>query len=455
MLVTAAGAAWETRALALFEGRPEVVLLKRCVDVDDLMAAATSGQADAAVVALDAPGLDATAVEHLRRHRVAPLVVAAVDGSAEAARTRAQRIGSPALLPEAEVDRLVEAVLALPQLDEADAGAPAAAPDLPGVLGVDPHAGVPAGAEASRLAGAAVPGTAPQGGTRVVVWGPTGAPGRTTVAVGIAAAVAARAGAPRPVLLVDADPWGGAVAQHLGVLDEVSGVLAAARLTSSGELAERFAEVPRAVGERLHVVTGLPRPDRWSEVRAGVLDHLLELAVGGADVVVDTGPSLEEDPVDLGSVRPGRQQLTLEAVDAADELVVVGAADPVGLARLARGLVELRERTGGRPVHVVVNRMRPSLGWGEREVAGMVEGFTRVASLHVLPDDRAGADAALVAGRSLVETGDSALGRALDAVAEAVLPGPGPAAAGARRGPRGARGPRGLRRRRAGRARRR
>ena len=41
--------------------------------------------------------------------------------------------------------------------------------------------------------------------------------------------------------------------------------------------------------------------------------------------------------------RPGRNQMTLGALEAADEVVVVGAADPVGLSRLARGLVELRE----------------------------------------------------------------------------------------------------------------
>ena len=57
--------------------------------------------------------------------------------------------------------------------------------------------------------------------------------------------------------------------------------------------------------------------------------------------------------------------MTLAALDAADEIVVVGSADPVGLSRLARGLVELRERTAGAPVRVVVNRMRPTLGWSE------------------------------------------------------------------------------------------
>ena len=94
----------------------------------------------------------------------------------------------------------------------------------------------------------------------------------------------------------------------------------------------------------------------------------------------------------------------------ADEVVVVGNADPVGLSRLARGLVELRDLTGGAPVRVVVNRMRPTLGWSEKDIAGMVEGFTRLTGLHFLPDDRAAVDRALVAGRTVVESGDSALG---------------------------------------------
>ena len=87
----------------------------------------------------------------------------------------------------------------------------------------------------------------------------------------------------------------------------------------------------------------------------------------------------------------------------------MGAADPVGLARLARGLVELRDLVPGVRPRVVVNRTRPSLGWSDREIRGMVEGFVTPADVHFLPDDRAAADRALMAGRSLVEAGDSAL----------------------------------------------
>jgi hypothetical protein len=113
--------------------------------------------------------------------------------------------------------------------------------------------------------------------------------------------------------------------------------------------------------------------------------------------------------------------------------VVVGSADPVGLSRLARALVELRDVTA-EPPRVVVNRMRTSLGWSERDVAGMVEGFASLAGLHFLPDDRPTVDRALVAGRTLAEVGESPLGRAVGSLVDALAP------ATAAATPRGARG---------------
>jgi hypothetical protein len=162
------------------------------------------------------------------------------------------------------------------------------------------------------------------------------------------------------------------------------------------------------------------------EVRTGVVEHLLEVAGSLGHVVVDTGFSLEDDPsMDL-MVPPPRNQLTLGALEVADEVLVVGTADPVGLSRLARGLVDLRERRPGAPVRVVVNRMRSSLGWSERDIAGMVEGFARLAGVHFLPDDRDTADRALSTGTSVVDVGESDLAEALTALAEAVVPPPAP-----------------------------
>jgi MinD-like ATPase involved in chromosome partitioning or flagellar assembly len=415
VLMVASGAAWESTALGLLSARQGVVVLKRCVDVNDLLAASTAGQADVAVLALDAHGLDASAVEHLRRHRVRPVAITP-DPAGDPACARAARIGVTALVGERDLEALPEVVLDPDARETGDR------------------------AEVTADAELVVPTAEPaEGGRIVAIWGPTGAPGRTTVALALGA-VLARRGA--PTLVVDADPYGGAVAQQLGAMDEVSGLLSAARLSSSGDLERRFATVARTVSERLTVLTGLPRADRWVEIRTGSIEHILEVGQVSGHVIVDTGFSLEDDPgAELGSL-PGRNSMTLGALGRADEIVVVGSADPVGLARLARSLVELREITDGAPVRVVVNRMRSSLGWSESEISGMVEGFSRVLGLLFLPEDRAAVDRALIAGHTLVEAGDSALLRAVEALAAQVVPGLPPVA------PAG----RGLRRRTAGRA---
>ena len=414
VVLLAAGEAWESPALADLEQHREVVVLKRCVDVDDLLASVTNGQADVAVVSLDAPGLDPATIAHLRRHEVRPIAVTDARAGDLDAREQAQRLGIRALVSAGELDTLPEVVTTVE--DVADTRAPPRADAVPG--------------DAAPVEGAPVPGPSPgpapgdpgrvdAEGRLVVVWGPAGAPGRTTVATNLAAEVARRG---TPVVLVDLDPYGGAVAQQLGILDEVSGLLAASRLAGAGTLEERFATVCRGVGDHLAVVTGLPRADRWREVRGAHVERLLETARTRGDVVVDTGFSLEEDPGSDFGGRPGRNTLTLAALDAADEVVVVGAADPVGLARLARALVELRERGTGAPARVVVNRMRASIGWSEKEIAGMVEGFSRVAGLHFLPEDRVVVDRALVTGRALVDSGDGTLVRSLAALADAVFP---------------------------------
>ena len=393
VLVVAAGAAWESPLLEVLGGRSGVVVLRRCVDIEDLLAASSAGQADAAVVALDTPGLDQAAMDLLRRHQVRVVAVSG-SGSPEAARTRAARIGVDALTPADDPAAIADLV---------ESG------DLPTAVPADEDDDGPVPAGVGRI---------------IAVWGPAGAPGRTTVATAVAAELGRRGA---HTTLVDADPYGGAVSQHLGVLDEVSGLLSAARLTGDGALESGFPTVPRALSDRLAVVTGLPRPDRYVEVRPGVVEHLLEVAATRGHVVADTGFSLEDEHGGDLSNRPGRNHLTLGAVDVADEVVVVGSADPVGLSRLARGLVELRERRAGAPVRVVVNRMRSSLTWSEREIVGMVEGFARLAGVHFLPDDRATADRALLTGSSVAETGDTDLARALGPLVDALVPSSVPA----------------------------
>ncbi len=378
VFVLAGGAPWEAGVLQAL-GEAGIVVAKRCVDVPDLMASASSGGASVAVVTGDPAHLDAEAVMHLLRYDVRTLAVADAPDVAD----RLLRLG----VVEVAAPDPLEVVAAVERVSARDV-----------VVDPDPVARhLDDGSRAGR-------------GRVVAVWGPAGSPGRTTVAVGLAGELAA---AGHAVVLVDADPYGGTIAQQLGVLDEVSGLLAVARMANLGTLDDAaFARSCRRVGERLDVLTGLPRADRRIEVRPEVLMAVLDAATGLGEVVVDCGFCLE-DP-DLPTAR---DRMTLDALAAADEVVVVGSAEPSGLARLARGLVDLRDLVPGVPVRVVVNRMRPSLGWSEREIVGMIEGYTRPVGVHFLPEDRAGVDRSLVAGRALVELGDSRLRTAMGEVA--------------------------------------
>ena len=189
VLLAAGGQVWETAALRLLSGGPTLVL-KRCVDLADLLASGATGQADVAVVAGDLPGLDADAVMHLLRDDVRCVAVGRdVDDLA--------RIGVVSVVPEDDLTALTEAVTSAGTRE----------------LVVDPQPGMEPGTEFPPEVGGSR-------GRVIAVHGPAGAPGRTTLAIGLAAEHAHHGD---PTVLVDADPHGGAVAQHLGVLDEVPG----------------------------------------------------------------------------------------------------------------------------------------------------------------------------------------------------------------------------------------
>lgn len=394
VLVASGGAAWESEAVeAIGAAGPGVVLLRRCLDVAELLAAATTGAARVAVVSPRLPGLDADAISQLAQHGTRVLVLG--DGR-EAERVRLERMGAAAVLAGVE-PIFGERLRAVAALAEGGTQSPEAAPDEAPDNSEDPRAG---GDEPGRV---------------VAVWGPYGAAGRTTVAVGLAAGLARRG---IPTLLLDIDPYGGAVAQHLGVTDEVSGLLAAARAGNAGLLEpSRLAGLLRRVGPQLRVLTGLPRPDRWREVRPAAVEQLLEQAARlGAVVVVDAGPGLE--PGEQGAV--SRDALVTGVVAAADVVVAVGSADPVGLARAARALADLADVRPDGAAYVVVNRWRSGLGWSREQVEELVGRIAPAASLALLPEDRAGADRALVAGRSLAECREGPLARAVAGLADRV-----------------------------------
>ena len=192
----------------------------------------------------------------------------------------------------------------------------------------------------------------------LAVWGPTGAPGRTTVAVTLADELADLG---CTVLLVDADVYGGAVASMLGVLDESPGLAAVCRQAAAGGLdATALGSLCWQLRPRLQVLTGIPFAARWPELRPAAITALLSTARGMADVtVVDCGFCLETDEeLSFDTVAPRRNGATLTVLDDADLVLVVGAADPIGMQRLVRALADLRDADVDTPTEIVVNRVR-------------------------------------------------------------------------------------------------
>lgn len=343
VVLAAGGAPWEAAAIAEIEGSSRLRLTRRCVDVADLLAVAQTDVASAALVHTELPGLDADAVHRLERSGVR---VAAVDA------------------------------------------------DEHRCLGLGISRRVSIGALGALTRDTVVPDTSSDSGSIVAVWGPAGAPGRSTVALSLASAAAARG---VDTALVDADTYGGSVAQLLAVLDDVSGLMAACRAANNGhpgQVDDHLLEVD----PRLGLLTGLPRADMWPQIRPGALELVLrQLRASTELVVVDCGFALEPG----SGAGPSRNQATLQALELADQVVAVGKADPVGLARLVRGLHDLADvRRGAAPPTVVINMMRSTLGWKERDVDATLRRLTGLASTSFLPFDQAGLDAAMMSGRA-------------------------------------------------------
>ena len=419
VLLAVTGAPWEADVVRRTERAPGLRVVRRCVDMADVLAAAASGQARAVLIAEDLPRLTADAVAALHARRIA--VVALIDPAAPTdgpsgipgGEDRLSRMGIERILPaDVGPEDLARAIT-----DAVDAGPPATTSHFAG--GFVPFTGT-AVAEPDPQRCSELSGT----GRLIAVWGPTGAPGRSTVAVGLATELAA---AGVSTLLADADVYGGTVAQMLGMLDETSGLAAAARSAGSGSLdVAVLARQARQLDPHLLVLTGLSRADRWTELRPTAVESVWSTARSLAPcTVVDAGFCIESDEeISFDTLAPRRNGATLATLEEADEVVVVGSADPVGLTRLIRALHDLRSVVPGATTRVVVNRVRSgSLGSSPGDaVAEALGRYAGVKPAALLPFDQAACDAALTHGRSLAESARSSkLRKSLQQLATTVI----------------------------------
>lgn len=261
----------------------------------------------------------------------------------------------------------------------------------------------------------------------IAVWGPHGAPGRSTVAVQLAALLAAP---DRGVSLVDADTHAPAIALLLGLTDDGPGIAAACRraelgLLDAAELSRLATPVETAAGA-VDVLVGINRPARWPELTAPRLHGALEACrQWSAVTVVDVAASLEADEEivsDLEGLR--RNTATLTALRCADRIVAVASADPLGIARFVRGYAELRAEIGEAPVTVAVNKVRPGpLGIDARgQIRRALDRFSGIRDVHFLPFDPRALDAAALHARPVADvSGRAAFTVSMRSLAAALL----------------------------------
>ncbi|MDN5823946.1 MAG: P-loop NTPase, partial [Micrococcaceae bacterium] len=258
----------------------------------------------------------------------------------------------------------------------------------------------------------------PAPGRILAVWGPAGSTGKTLVAVNLAAEAAMDG---QRVVLLDADTYGASVAVHLGLLDEAAGLAQLCRLSDQGMLDEAGFERSCAVvavgGTTLRVATGLSRPQRWPELRAGALARVLDFVRRRADlVVVDVASFLERDEdLTYDTSAPQRNGAALAVLESAAEVIAVGSADSVGVPRMIKGLEDLREILPGTTPRVVFNRVRRS-AVGPAPERALVESWERFGPGGgidgLLPWEPDTADRALLQGSVLAELAPESVLRA-------------------------------------------
>ena len=226
----------------------------------------------------------------------------------------------------------------------------------------------------------------PQIGKIIAVWGTHGAPGRSTLALALAAYLNEQGS----TILVDCDINAPAQVQLLGLPEDSSGLASAARLATHGELdSTRLVQTLLSAKADLQVLTGLGRSGRWRELPVASMNKVWEVCRHTAEyTVVDLSGGLEEERVEDFAMEPDHDAVAAALLEQAYLTLIVGAADPVGIRRLIQLLNSNRQAVGGRS-QVVVNRVRSSTAGADPNTAigSVLARYTSASDIVYVPAD--------------------------------------------------------------------
>jgi MinD-like ATPase involved in chromosome partitioning or flagellar assembly len=373
-------------ALAEFE---DVRVVERCLSADQLLAAVSSGRADVALVAFDLHRLGSGALSDLEATRV-PRVLLVRDAADP--RWESQRGVVLPLDAEADlVHRAMEAAVRGERLS----------------LNGTTHDVLPIQEEREPLpAEAAAPAE-----TLSIIGlcsGP-GSPGRTTVAINLAAAL----GAVVPTVLVDADLAGPSVAAHLDA-DPTRNLYMVAHAEPDAAwewdraIQAEVQPLERTRSPYADILCGVPKPDMRGRITRRFIERLVQaLQRRYRYVILDTGGELVGPE---GTVHRA-------ALGLAQQVLLVCSSDLVGLwrARTTLGLLQSHLQISTDRVALVVNRHDPRFHHGRTEI----EWALGASTASIVPYDHLGMERAVAAQRPAI-AGRSTAGKALLDLAERI-----------------------------------
>ena len=373
----------EQRLRPALDAADDLVVVAQCLAADQLLQAAESYQLDAVVVGWSLHRLTDALLNQLDRPGLL-LVLLVPDPHAE--RWRGRR--GPVLGVDTQPAVLRHVLVSGRQASRAMAR-PRSVPE-PVVL-------KPADRPDPRAAGI------------IAVTGGVGSPGRTTVAINLAAALSSA----EPTVLVEADLCAPSVVAYLD-RDPTRNICTLAHTVRedphawSAALADELQPLgPDGLSAK--VLCGPPKREMRSSIAPGLLERLIaELAQRYRWVVLDVGPEL------LGIDTPAANHRA--ALSTAHHVLLVAASDLVGLwhARVALDQLERQLGIDRRMLNLVLNRHDPRFHHARSEV----EWHLGAPVAAVVPFDHAAAQRAVCDQRPLIMDPTRRASRALLALAE-------------------------------------
>jgi len=364
----------------------DFALVDRCLAADQLLECARGGRVEAILIASDLHRLSSTTLAELTRTRVPLVVLAAYPTDEQLQETR-----WPVLPIEADPEEVRAALWAALRGEH---------PGLPTAI-VEPEVEIDA-----------LPRPNPDRDLSmsvIAVASGHGSPGRTTVALGLAAAL----GAVAPTVLVDADLSGPSLAACLDA-DPTRNLymLAHAEPVTPRDWERAIGQETQPLGPRSPhgvVLCGVPKPEMRTGVSSRFFERLVtELRRGYRYIVLDIGAELLETEAAVHRTALGLGQ----------QVLLVASADLVGLwhARTVLGIFTGTLQLDPHQVSLIINRHDRRYHHGRAEI----EWALGLPTAAVIPYDHGASQRALAAQRPMVLEERSRAARSLLNLAERV-----------------------------------